>query len=130
MFVVIDEKLLNNINSVLRNMRNKVCNSCALFFGEVEFHMRSDFLEFVEQLFGRSSLNIMDFVHLVHFIVAREEREERKHLEENASDSPDIHFMVIVAVSQEALRRPVPPRRYILGERRLRVNSPAGTEIS
>ena len=66
--------------------------------------MRGHFLELVEQILRRGTADVMNLVNLVYFVVSREKREERKDLEEYTSDSPDVHLMVIVPVSQQALR--------------------------
>lgn len=66
--------------------------------------MRSYLLELVEQVLRRGTTDVMDLVNLVYFVVSREKREERKDLKEYTSDSPDIHLMVIVPVSQQTLR--------------------------
>lgn len=41
----------------------------------------------------------MNPYHLVEFIVAGEEREKGENFEENATDTPEIHFVSIVTVS-------------------------------
>ena len=40
----------------------------------------------------------MNFVHLIEFIVAWEERKESEHFEVDAPHSPVVHLVVIVAV--------------------------------
>ena len=72
----------------------------------------------------------MDLMNLVKFVVAGEEGEEGEHLEEDAADSPVVHLVVVVTVSQQAFRRPIPPSRYIFCEGSLRIDSSAGSEIS
>jgi len=62
--------------------------------------VRSHFLELIQEFLCRSPLNIVNFMDLVDLIVAWKERKEGKHLEENASDSPNIHFVVIVAIGE------------------------------
>jgi hypothetical protein len=53
-------------------------------------------------------------VDLVELVLARKERFFGDELEQNAAETPNIHLLVIVAVSHEALGCPVPPRRYII----------------
>jgi hypothetical protein len=55
-------------------------------------------LEFGEQVSRRRSKNVMNFVDLVELVVAREERVQREHFKVHASDSPVVHFVVVVAV--------------------------------
>lgn len=95
-----------------------------------EFEFESGLLlELLQQRVRRRAKDVMNFVNLIELVVAREQRAQSKHLEEDAADSPVVHLVVVVAVSQQALRRPVPPGRDVLCERRLRVDSAAGPEV-
>ena len=60
--------------------------------------MRCIFLEIVKQCFLRATEDIVDFVHLVHLVVAWKQREQRDHFEEHATDAPQIHLVAIVTV--------------------------------
>lgn len=71
----------------------------------------------------------MDSVHLIEFIVAREERVECRDLEHDAPDAPDVHFVVVVAVRHEAFWRSVPSRGNVLGIGLSRVDSLARSQI-
>lgn len=71
----------------------------------------------------------MDLVHLVKLVRAGKEWRECQHFVENATDAPVIHLMIIVAVGQKALWRPVPARTDVLCERWLGVDSTAAAEI-
>jgi hypothetical protein len=42
----------------------------------------------------------MNFVHLVKFVVAREQREQGKNLEVDTADAPVVHLVVVVSVGQ------------------------------
>ena len=66
---------------------------------------------------------------LIEFVVAREQREQGQDFKVNAADSPVVHLMIVVAISQEALRRSVPPRADILCKWRLRVDATAWPKI-
>lgn len=66
---------------------------------KVELHVGRVFLEFVQQLLRRGPHDVMNPYHLVEFIVAGEEREKGENFEENATDTPEIHFVSIVTVS-------------------------------
>ena len=50
----------------------------------------------------------MNFMNLIELIVTREEREEREHFEKNASNSPVVHLVIVVAIREETLRRSIP----------------------
>ena len=42
----------------------------------------------------------MNFVDLVELIVAREEREQRKDLKIDATNTPVVHLVIVVAVGE------------------------------
>ena len=71
----------------------------------------------------------MNFVHLIKLIGARKQRCERQNLKKDATNPPVVHLVIVVTVSQQALRRPVPSCRNVLCERWLRINSSARTEV-
>jgi hypothetical protein len=66
----------------------------------------------------------VDLVHLIQFIVTWEQGEEREDFKIDAADSPIVHLMIVIAISEQTLRRSVPPCADILCERRLRVDTP------
>lgn len=92
--------------------------------------MGCNLFEFVEQLLTRCTQYIVDFVNLVQFVIAGEEREQRKNFEKHAADPPIVHLVVVVAVSHQALGRPVPSGGDVLCEGRLRVDAATGAKIS
>ena len=51
----------------------------------------------------------MDPVHLVELIFARKKRFFGDKLKKHASKTPNIHFLIIVAVSHQTLRGSIPP---------------------
>ena len=65
----------------------------------------------------------MDLMHLVQFVIAREEGEERQNFKVDAPHAPIVHLMIVVAVRQQALGRTIPSRANILGEGWLRVDT-------
>ena len=71
----------------------------------------------------------MDAVDLVKLIVSREQGEEREHFEEHTSHSPNVHFVVVVAICEQTLRRSVPSCRYVFCEGGLGINASAGSKI-
>jgi hypothetical protein len=72
----------------------------------------------------------MDFMNLVQFIVTWEQWKERDDFEHDTAYSPKVHFVPVVTVCQQALRRTVPAGADIFSIRLLRVNSSTGTEVS
>lgn len=111
-------------------MGNQLGDALILFGSEFELHVRSNFLKFVKQFLGRCTEDVMNFVDLVKLILAWEQRVQGQDLEEDATDSPNIHFVAVVAVCHEAFGGSVPPSGDVLGERRLIVEAPATAEIS
>lgn len=51
-------------------------------------------------------------------------------LKEDAAGAPDVHLLGVVAVGQEALRRPVPTRGDVLSVRRLGVHTATWAEVA
>jgi hypothetical protein len=71
----------------------------------------------------------MNFMYLIKLVISREERKEREDLKEDTADAPVVHLMIIVAIREQALRRPVPSRGDVLSERGLAVHASARAEI-
>ena len=71
----------------------------------------------------------MDFLNLVHLVVAREQWEKRKHFEEDATQAPIVHLVVVVSIGHQALGRAVPTRGDVFRERRLGVHATTTAEI-
>ena len=65
-------------------------------------------------LLGRAE-HVVDLVDLVELVLAREQGEQRKDLEEDAAHAPHVHLVVVVALGEQALGRPVPPGGDVLG---------------
>jgi len=71
----------------------------------------------------------MNFVNLVQFVIAWKQREQRNYFKEDAANAPIVHLVVVVAIGEQALRRPVPPGADVLCEGQLRVDPSARAEI-
>lgn len=80
-------------------MWNQFGDALILFGGEFELHVRSNFLKLVKQFLGRCTEDIMNFVNLVKFILAWEQRVKGQDLEEHTADSPNIHFVAVMTIS-------------------------------
>lgn len=72
----------------------------------------------------------MNFVHLVKFVVTGEEWEKSKNFEVDAAYTPVVHLVIVVPISEKALRGSVPSGRDVLCEGRLGVDSTTGPEVS
>lgn len=60
-----------------------------------------------------SAKHIVNLLNLVYLIIPREEGEKWQDFKEDASYSPHIHFVIIVAVREQTFRRSVPSCRNI-----------------
>ena len=67
----------------------------------------------------------MDLVHLVKLIVTWEQREKSEDFKIDTSDSPIVHLMIVIAVSEQTLRWSVPSCADILSEGRLGIDTTA-----
>ena len=59
---------------------------------------------------------------LVDLVLPREQGVLGVEFEQDAANAPDIHFLGVEAVGEQALRGSVPPRRDVLGERLRRMD--------
>ena len=66
---------------------------------------------------------------LIHFIVTRKQREKRNDFEKDASKTPHVHFITIIAIRQKTFWCTIPSGRYILRIRLLRVNTSTRSKI-
>ena len=71
----------------------------------------------------------MDFVNLIKFVIAWEKREQCDNFKEYTSNTPVVHFMVIVTISEKTFWWTIPSCTDILSERWLRVNASTRAEI-
>lgn len=69
-------------------------------------------------------------VHLVQLIRSREYGIKGRNLEHDTPSTPDIHLVVVVAISHQALGRTVPSSRDVLGVWMLRVHALTRTQVS
>ena len=123
--MVVNEELVDEVLPSLAHVRDELSDTCSTFGGEVELHMACMLPEPFKEFLVWCPENGMDFVNLVELIISGEERDEGQDLEEDTADSPKIHFISVVAVSEETLRCSVPSRGYVFGERLLRIKPTA-----
>ena len=94
----------------------------------------------IEQRRLRGAKDVVYLVHLVKLIISREDREQREHFEKHTADPPDVHFVPVVAVCQEALGSAIPACRDVFlqtrvrlrnaySKRRLRVHAATAAEV-
>lgn len=80
---------------------------------EVELHMCCMAFKAVEDLLLGCSEDMVDEVHLVELIPSRKKGLFLEQFEENATETPDVHLLIVVAVGHETLGRAIPPSGYI-----------------
>lgn len=90
-------------------LRNQLRQASALLLWKVELHVARHLLKLVQKLLLRRSNNIMNFVDLVEFVGTREERRECQNFKEDTADAPVVHLVIVVSISQQTLRRSIPP---------------------
>lgn len=105
---IINKEFHDEILDIGTGMRDQLDDARSFNSWEVELHVRCIFLEVIKQGFFGTAQYVVNFVHLVNFIVAREQWKERYDFEEDASDAPEVHFVAIVPISEQTLGRPVP----------------------
>ena len=97
-------------------MRDQVPDAGSPAVWEVEFNVSVLVpLEPPQNVFLRGPQDVVDFVDLVQLIFAWEERKQTQDLEKDASDAPDVHFVVVVAFREQAFGRSVPSGGDVLG---------------
>lgn len=112
---VIHQQLRQDILDVLGAACRKKLLKADPFFGrKVDIHMSGLTLESIKHFLFRCSKDIVDPMYLIQLIFTRKKWLFGDELKQHASESPNIHFFIVVAVSHQALRRTIPPRRYII----------------
>ena len=137
--VIVDEKLGYDFLGVGGDVRDQLGDACTFLRCKIELHMTRHStnkqnvkiesmmdlpLEFGQELWRGRPQNIVNFVHLVKFVIAWEQRKQGQYFKVDTAHTPIVHLMIVVAISQEAFRRSVPSRADILCKRWLRIDSP------
>mgnify|MGYP006093796285 len=71
----------------------------------------------------------MNLVNLVNFIVSWKQREKGYNFEKDTAKAPEIHFVTVVAISEQALWCSIPPGRNIFSVRLLGVDTSTRAKI-
>lgn len=95
--------------------RQKFIHSDTLLGGKVDVHVGCLALEAIQYLLLGGSKDVIDPMNLIQFVLARKEWLFGDQLEQNASEPPNIHLLVIVAVGHQTLRGAIPSSRDIVG---------------
>ena len=82
---------------------------------EVYFHMSGVLTKVVEYFRVWCAYDVVDFVYLVQFIVTWEKGDKTQDFVHDAADTPNVHFVAVIAVSHQAFWGSVPPCRDVFG---------------
>jgi len=110
-------------------VRDQLLNAHEFALREVQLHVGRHLLELVNELLGRRAQDVVDLVNLVELIFTGKEWVERQDFKKYAPHAPNVHFVTVVAIRHQALRRAVPPGRNVLSEGRFVVESPAAAQV-
>jgi len=98
---VVDQHLHDEVNTLIRHMRNQMPDPCSSLRWEVKLDMRV-LIPFkpLKHMLLRCAQHIMDLVDLIQLVLAWKQWEKRQDLKEDTSDAPHVHLVVVVALSQ------------------------------
>lgn len=72
----------------------------------------------------------MDLINLVKFVVSGEQGAQRQNFIHDTSNSPNVHFITVISVSQKTFWRSVPTGRNILCQRLILVETSTTAQVS
>ena len=127
--IIVNQQLRYDLCGVGRHVWDQLCNAAALLGRKVKLHVAGNTLKLGQQVRVRRAQDVVNLVHLVKFVVAREEGKQGEDFEVDAADAPVVHLVIVVAVGQQTLGRPVPARANVLSERWLGVDAAARAEV-
>ena len=110
---VVDEQFLNEVNDFGTGLGDEFGDAGALDPSHSKLskvHVASVSLELVKEGFFRRAEYVMYLVHLVELVITGEKWEKGYDFEHDTTDTPQVHLVTVVSVSQETLRRTVPTR--------------------
>ena len=114
---VIGEQLSQQIYQGLRSIGQQFIETNSLFLWKIELigaHVSGPAFKELNQGGLGSAQHLIDLMDLVKFPLSIKKGVLGDHLKQHAAIPPDIHLGVIVAVSHEAFRGPVPSRADVL----------------
>ena len=111
-------------------MRDQLLNAHEFALREVQLHVGRHLLELVNELLRRRAQDVVYLVDLVELIFTGKEWVERQDFKKYAPHAPNVHFVTVVAIRHQALRRAVPPRTDVLCIGLLAVDATTASEVS
>ena len=97
MIMIVYQKFTNEVDCIWE-LWYQLSNSGSLYIWKIKFHMTCNFLELSEQLLLWCTKNVMDLVYLVKLISSRKEGCKRQNFKEYATNTPVVHFMIVVPI--------------------------------
>lgn len=122
--LIVYQHFLYYVRAVGGDVRNHFGKAFPLLLWEIDLHMRGMFPEEIEDLLAWSTNDIMNLVDLIEFVITWEQWAKGQDLVHDAAYAPDVHFVAVVAICEEALRSPVPTGGDVFGQRLVLVKSP------
>ena len=98
---VVDEQFLNEVNDFGAGLGNELGDAGALDPSHTKLskvHVAGVTLELVQECFFRRAEYVMYLVHLVEFVIAREEWEKRDDFKHDTTDTPQVHLVTVVPI--------------------------------
>ena len=85
--------------SFRRDVLDSMDDALAFLVGrKIDLHVRRVAREVIEELFGRCANAFVDLIDLIELVLAREQRTQAEHLVHNATDTPNVHLVRVIAV--------------------------------
>ena len=129
LILVINQHFRNDVLALRGDMRYQMIKPFKLLWREVNLHVSCVFPEVIKDFFRGCAEDIMNLVDLVELIISWEEWAEGEDFVHNATDTPDIHFVTVIAVGQKALWGSVPSSGDVFGEWLILVEAPTTAKI-
>lgn len=127
---IVCEKLYQDIFEIVRtSRRQKLLESDSFFQWKVDLHVRGLSSKPIKNFRFRCTYHVMNTVNLIEFVFSRKKRFLCDKLKKDASESPYVHFFIVVSIGHQALRSTIPSGRNIIGVGSRTVFSFARTQI-
>ena len=88
-----------DVLGICAHVGDQFCYAYKFLSLEIKLHVCGVLLEVVQKLLRRRAHYIVDLIYLVKFVITRKQREKRENLKKDATSSPNVHFVPIIAVS-------------------------------
>ena len=97
---IVYQQFSNQIFDLFTRVRNQFHNSCTFGLSKIQFHVSCKLLELLKQLWVWRSKDVVNFVDLIKFVIAREQWKQRNNFKQNTAYPPQVHFVAIIAICE------------------------------